>query len=303
MIVSPLTLSECKRAAYQENYMSLPEIIVSLVGLATLLLFVGSGAVWVWGFLNLHSGKPVLPKRFRSDLAPVPPLAAVLTLAYIAMTLWDRLRQTRPNGKFDAERIVESINASIVGNLTFGVILILILATMSQRWTDLCRLGFRSDDKVGQLRDGFLGFLGSLPPVFAVMWLTQRYRSAETTHPFLRLLEERGLGTEFAGIVVAAVIVGPLLEELMFRVILQSWLVRWVGVTPAIVGTAVIFAAVHGFPNSLGLLPLALILGVVYHRRRSFISIVIIHALFNAFNLGMTLFISYVQQVLPTDAL
>ncbi len=292
-----------KHAAFQVIRMNFPEIIVGLVGLAILLLFVSSGAVWVWGFLNLHSGKPALPKRFRSDLAPVPPFAAVLTLAYIGMTLWDRLHQTRPNGKFDAERIVESVNASIVGGLIFGVILMLILTTMSQRWTDLCRLGFRSDDKMRQVRDGFLGFIASLVPAFSVIWLTLRHRSAETTHPYLRLLEERGFGTEFAGIVIVAVIVAPLLEELMFRVILQSWLVRWVGVTPAIIGTAMIFAAVHGFPDSLALLPLALILGVVYHRRRSFASIVIIHALFNALNLGLTLFTNYVKQIYPPDVL
>ncbi len=279
--------------------MNLPELILGLAVMAPLPLYVGSGAIWVWGFLNLHSGKPALPKRFRSDLAPVPPFAAVLTLAYIAMCLWLLFQTRPPQTQFSMDQVMASISEGVIASM----VLIMILISMTNRRTGMSRLGFRGDDRIGQVKDGFLGFVASLVPVFAVIVATLPFRSTETLHPFLRLLEEQGIGSEFVGIAIAAVIVAPIKEELMFRVILQSWLVRWVGVKPAIIGTAVIFAAVHGFPDALGLLPLALILGVVYQRRRSFISVVIIHALFNAFNLGLTLFASYAQQFLPTDAL
>lgn len=279
--------------------MNLPEIIIGLIGLATLLLFVGSVVVWVGGFLNLHSGKPALPKRFRSDVAPVPLLAVVLILAYIAMCLVFLFESKSPVTEFSMDQVLASISEGVV----VSIVLIMILLSMTNRRTGMSRLGFRGDHQFEQVKDGFLGFVASLVPVFAVIVATLPFRSVESVHPFLRLLDEQGIGTEFVGIAIAAVIVAPIKEELMFRVILQSWLVRWVGVKPAIIGTAVIFAAVHGFPDALGLLPLALILGVVYQRRRSFISIVIIHALFNAFNLGLTLFASYAQQVFPTDAL
>jgi membrane protease YdiL (CAAX protease family) len=47
----------------------------------------------------------------------------------------------------------------------------------------------------------------------------------------------------------------------------------------------VIFAAVHRLPDAIPLLPLALVLGYVYQQRRSFLSIVLLHMLFNAANL------------------
>jgi membrane protease YdiL (CAAX protease family) len=49
-----------------------------------------------------------------------------------------------------------------------------------------------------------------------------------------------------------------------------------------------IFSVVHGVPDCFPLFPLALILGFVYHRTRSFLAVVVLHALFNATNLTLS---------------
>jgi membrane protease YdiL (CAAX protease family) len=43
-----------------------------------------------------------------------------------------------------------------------------------------------------------------------------------------------------------------------------------------------VFAGVHGLHDALPLLPLALVLGALYHLRRSYVAIVTAHACFNA---------------------
>ena len=55
----------------------------------------------------------------------------------------------------------------------------------------------------------------------------------------------------------------------------------------AIPVAAVVFAAVHGFPDSLAIVPLALVLGDAYQRRRSYWEVVAAHALFNAVMLAL----------------
>jgi membrane protease YdiL (CAAX protease family) len=47
----------------------------------------------------------------------------------------------------------------------------------------------------------------------------------------------------------------------------------------------VLFAAVHGLPDALPIVPLALVLGYVFHRTRSYVAVVTLHALFNSYNL------------------
>ncbi len=52
---------------------------------------------------------------------------------------------------------------------------------------------------------------------------------------------------------------------------------------------ALLFAVIHGFPDMIALVPLALILGWIYQRTQSYIAIVTTHAAFNTFNLTMVL--------------
>ena len=49
--------------------------------------------------------------------------------------------------------------------------------------------------------------------------------------------------------------------------------------------SSVIFAFAHGFPDSIALLPLAFVLAYTYSRRRSYRTVVLVHFLFNLFNM------------------
>jgi uncharacterized protein len=147
-----------------------------------------------------------------------------------------------------------------------------------------CGLNTRHFDR--QVRDGLWGFAASVLPVMFVLVLTAALRTPDNQHPFLKLLQrDSSVVGVAAWLMVSAVVVAPFKEELLFRVMLQDGLARRIGSTPAIGITAVLFCMVHGFPDALALLPLALILGYVYDRRQSVLSVVLIHALFNLTNI------------------
>jgi membrane protease YdiL (CAAX protease family) len=92
-------------------------------------------------------------------------------------------------------------------------------------------------------------------------------------------------------VAVAACIFAPLKEELMFRVILQGRLVDRLGVW-GVLATAMLFASVHRIPDAFMLIPLAMFLGFLYERRRTFLSVFAAHAAFNGANVLMALAIT-----------
>ena len=87
-----------------------------------------------------------------------------------------------------------------------------------------------------------------------------------------------------------AVIGAPIVEEIMYRVLLQSCLLRVTGRTwPAVLVTSALFAAAHWSaapPHAVAtLFFLGIAFGVAYERTRSPLVPITMHALFNAGNL------------------
>jgi membrane protease YdiL (CAAX protease family) len=142
-----------------------------------------------------------------------------------------------------------------------------------------------------QVVDGVFGYLLALLPMAAMMFATAPFRGPHNQNALLTLLAESpDLGTVVA-ICVAAVVLAPLYEELLFRVVLQGWMTVVVDPRYSIPIVALIFGAIHGLPDGIALLPLACVLGYVFHRRHSYVSVVVIHGLFNATMLILALLI------------
>ena len=112
--------------------------------------------------------------------------------------------------------------------------------------------------------------------------VTLPVRMHEQQHSLLQLLGESNDVMTIVMIGVAAALSAPLAEEMLFRVVLQGWLTTVFPPRLAVAVVAVIFCLIHGWRDGLALLPLAVILGYVYHQRQSYLSVVVIHALFNA---------------------
>ncbi|HEY3964048.1 MAG TPA: CPBP family intramembrane glutamic endopeptidase, partial [Planctomycetaceae bacterium] len=88
-------------------------------------------------------------------------------------------------------------------------------------------------------------------------------------------------------IIVSAVILAPVAEELLYRVLLQGWAQGQMASWKAIVFSSFVFVVQHDPFDWLPLIPLALILSYVYNRRRSYLAVVVLHALFNGVMLAL----------------
>ncbi len=110
------------------------------------------------------------------------------------------------------------------------------------------------------------------------------------------------LGTANPGVaVLATVIVAPIAEEVFFRgVALNAW-TREYGARRAIVGSAVLFALIHG--SLIAVLPifgLGVALAAVYRRTGNLASSIALHATFNGISVALALLVRYDLIRLPT---
>lgn len=253
--------------------MPLPAVcLLSVLGVASFLVLSLAG-------YRLWHRIPILPAKDE-------PLPVAQSISIIVVTSWILMQLVSLTS--------EPVNtgrpptvADVTLNCQFNVLLFLaIFVPMTYSTTaSVEAFGFHLKELKQQIADGVLGFAGAVLPVLGVWMLTLPWRSTTNSHGLLQLLERDRSFTTLAWIVIAAVILAPLVEELIYRVVLQTWLQRIAPPREALFAVAVIFAAVHRLPDAIPLLPLALVLGYVYQQRRCFLSVVLLHMLFNAANL------------------
>jgi len=108
-------------------------------------------------------------------------------------------------------------------------------------------------------------------------------------HPFLEMMKSDVGVTVLSLILLTAVFLAPLVEELQFRVVILGGIAQLGRPMMALTVSSILFAFAHGFPDSLALVPLAFALGYTYLRRRSYITVMMVHFLFNGFNMVLAL--------------
>lgn len=249
-----------------------------------LIVVLAALSLRVWGRVRYrwNRGLPAMEPvpRNRSPWLPVAcGAAAVLVAIMLAFSLMAQLSSPQAT----PEITLSVVQVTVFDGLLHIIVALALLTAGGRIPLADCGIHTRHIDR--QLRDGLLGFLAALAPVMLVLIVTAALRTPENQHPFLKLLDsERGDPVVVFWLLMMAVVVAPIKEELIFRVMLQDGLARRIGATPAIGLTSVLFCLVHGFPDSLALLPLAVVLGYVYDRRQSVLSVVLIHALFNLTN-------------------
>jgi membrane protease YdiL (CAAX protease family) len=88
-------------------------------------------------------------------------------------------------------------------------------------------------------------------------------------------------GPALVGALAVAVVLQPLLEELVFRAFLQPLLVQNLGDRGGVVVTSLVFAAAHGGSAFLPIFGLSLVLGMVMLRTQRLSAVWLVHALHN----------------------
>jgi membrane protease YdiL (CAAX protease family) len=150
-------------------------------------------------------------------------------------------------------------------------------------------------------------FLMLLPGVWIVALLWTKVLSGFEDLGLIEDIEQQELVTLFQGggdpvaiglLVIAAVLLAPIVEELIFRGCLYRFLKSQTTLLPAQIASGILFSMIHW--NLLSFLPLVLVgifLARVYEKTGSILVAIWFHAFFNAFSLGM-LFVTNLSDVI-----
>ena len=145
-------------------------------------------------------------------------------------------------------------------------------------------------------------FVNGISKSFLLLFFPENYLPDQNVVQELkRLLEITPVKTLFL-MGINTVILAPLLEEFLFRGLLQNWLRRWLERGIAIFVTSIIFAFFHyHYSQYLGNIPIVLstfilsgFLGICYEKKGSLFSSIVLHAAFN-FSSIFLLFLYYLN--------
>lgn len=129
--------------------------------------------------------------------------------------------------------------------------------------------------------------------IYSLVMLKLGINTENSAHPVVPLLASTKERMNIVYVFVLAVIIAPLIEEIMFRGAFYSWLRTRFSAGFSILFSSFIFAAVHP-QGAIGVLPLTFIgilLAILREWRGSLVAPMIAHACFNAGTLSMVLFI------------
>lgn len=260
-----------------------PSLTPSVLLVAVLL----GGSVMAWSWLLAGGMRPREPEASPTEPRPAnfPWWPLGLTVAWLAMSAVGAAMADASLERQQATASTVAANA-VIGA---GLVAVLLLLLRSGESAGLVRFGIGLRQWPWQIAAGVFGLLLAMGPVMLSLGATAAWRSKETQHSFLQLLADQPPLDVLVLMLATVCVIAPLSEELMFRVILQGWLRSRLARWPAILVTAALFALVHGWRDSLPLLPLALILGWLFDRQHSYLAVVTTHSLFNGVMLTLAL--------------
>jgi membrane protease YdiL (CAAX protease family) len=206
----------------------------------------------------------------------------------------------------------------IASSLTKIALAGLALALMRFRaGADAGDLGWRADSAVRDAAMGVLTFCAVAAPIYGLHLAVQGRFPSE--HPLVDAVRRHP--HLFPAYAAAAVVVAPVVEEVLFRLLLQGWLERVFareiaagrgsgrggefggdGAPPrreaaaepsgpaggaSILVASLVFAAIHPWPDSVPLFFFAIALGWLYWRTHRLLPCIVLHAALNGFSMFM----------------
>lgn len=187
-----------------------------------------SGGLWLLALWRLLAGKPLIayePRR-RVPWGAVDLALAIFLLYSTVLVSRQLLAWTYgigvaadPASLTPREQALVILAASIASALTVATVVVAIVLHTCSTERDL-GVSFRHIRRDVGL--GVMAFMMLAPPVLAIQSLLVRFWPS--AHPLIELVKEQPDAQRFAIVGFAAVLVAPLVEEFMFRVLLQGWL-------------------------------------------------------------------------------
>jgi membrane protease YdiL (CAAX protease family) len=156
------------------------------------------------------------------------------------------------------------------------------------------------------IRDGFIALVLSFPPLFVFisaleafsLWMNLEQATSQDAVAFLMQAKQDPINLFIA--LICIVIGSPIIEEFLFRGVIQSYLRKKAGSIASIVLTSAFFSLFHfslgqgiqNIPIIISLFILSLYLGFIYEKTRSLFSPLTLHVTFNVINAIKIIFYS-----------
>ena len=304
----------------------MPDLAQVLLGSLILLMFAASIGIWARIAARLRAGQAILPAEPRV-LVPWTVFDLYIVLLLYIAAQWASAKAVvsivghAPDGAaLSPEFLAPLLASNALANLL--VVLASIIYLRLRCGPAIGDLGFLPWRPGYDLPLGVLTFIAALAPVFSIQYLLTRWFKSE--HPVQLLLSENSSPRVLLLCVLSAVVVAPLAEEFLFRVLLQGWMeavaMRWrrerepdisplgdaieftpqafappaadssVGLMPwPIILSSLAFALVHWGhgPDPIPLFVLALLLGYLYQKTHRIWPSLVVHACLNTWSLTM----------------
>ncbi len=206
-----------------------PILAMALTSMSMLVIavLIGSLASWIYLVTKARRGEPWLVIEPRGPRAwGLADLVVVVVLVVACQTLFASA-YVRLSGIELGDREGKPLPAAVSAAASFGNLAAvgLSLAWLSLRFqVSPSHVGFRASGWWRQLRIAVIATLATLPIVYLLMAAVSIGLDTAYKHPLLDEIRATAtLGSYLLG-VVTAVLLAPLAEEFLFRVILQGWL-------------------------------------------------------------------------------
>jgi membrane protease YdiL (CAAX protease family) len=205
-----------------------PESPDPLLGAMVLVLATASFGTW-FVLLGRLSDGPILPYEPRR---PVPwhgiwillPVLLVALAVFAAIRGGDPAEDTAPATAAD---LIDQIARGSAQQMAFVVAFLAVVIVASGATRADLGLPKSVHEFARDVRIGIVAWLASLVPVYGVQILLIKLFGPTEGHPLIKMVQEQADPTLFLLAFAAAVLVAPICEELLFRLLLQGWLEKW----------------------------------------------------------------------------
>lgn len=191
-------------------------IAAGFISAIVLGVLAGAFVLWPKLFVMWRRGEEPVPHESRR-IVPWHVLEILLVIVgYIAIQMsMQQLFQPQ------ADDLAMLLAAVTVGNVLIAG---LVLLAFPLRGATQADLGLSFQHLSRDVTTGVLGFVTIAPVVFAIQGLLRLWFKGD--HPVVELLQAMRDPLTLASVFLGVVVVAPLVEELLFRVLLQGWLER-----------------------------------------------------------------------------
>ncbi len=208
-----------------------PLVMVALLGVTLLLFAFLVGALTSWGYLIFCAvnGKPLL--RPEQPWKPRVWGFVDILVAAVFVVFWQR--QSAILGcsllGLNRQEIVASQSiplplATILGLGNVAAMLTICLWLALRHRASFAQLGFTLSRSWKHIGIGVVAAFASIPLVYALMTAVSYGFDNKYSHPLLEEMKREGSLTAYLLALTSAVLIAPLVEEFLFRVLIQGWL-------------------------------------------------------------------------------